>query len=288
MAFAFILRRPAATITCAAAALVVALSACSPAPTAPPQTGNDLPDAHIHGLNVNGETGQVLLATHKGLYDMSANPAVRVGPENDLMGFASAKDPGVFFASGHPGPGSSLPNPLGLIKSSDGGRTWEQLSRQRESDFHALTTTKSGIVAFDGALQTSPDGKTWQTATAGFQPATLAGNPYSDTVLATTADGVQRSTDAGRTWALAKSSPVIQFAAFADAQEAFGVEPGGAVHYSPDGGATWTRQGQVSADVQAIAATKGPDGKTALWAASPTALWVSTDGGATFHPANAS
>lgn len=106
----------------------------------------------------------------------------------------------MFYASGHPGKDSTMPNPLGLIKSTDGGKTWEQVSRQRESDFHALTTTKSGIVGFDGTMRTSTDGTTWKPAAAGFTPAVLAGNPYSDTVLATTPEGVQRSADAGTTW----------------------------------------------------------------------------------------
>jgi hypothetical protein len=54
------------------------------------------------------------------------------------MGFTAGKGSGVFCASGHPGEGADLPTPLGLIKSVDGGKTWEQLARQGESDFHAL------------------------------------------------------------------------------------------------------------------------------------------------------
>lgn len=281
-----------AAVTAAAASLLLSLSACVPAsapadPTPTQSARNGLPNAHIHGLSVNGETGKVLLATHDGLYDVSKKPAVKIGPANDLMGFTAAMDEGVFYASGHPGTDSALPNPLGLIRTSDGGKTWEQLSRQRESDFHALTATKSGIVAFDGTLRTSPDGKTWKTIVTGFMPAVLAGNPYSDTVLATTQEGMQRSTDAGATWALDKSSPIIQFAAFASAKEAVGVEPEGAVHYSADGGATWSRKGQINGEVLALAATEGADGNPWIWAATSTGLVVSTDGGATFRPSDA-
>ena len=115
------------------------------------------------------------------------------------MGFTAA-DHGVFYASGHPGPGSDLPNPFGLIRSTDGGKTWEQLSRQGESDFHALTTTKSGIVGLRRGTSHQPGRKTWTTVAAGFAPAALAGHPDSDTVLATTPEGIQRSTDGGKTW----------------------------------------------------------------------------------------
>lgn len=286
-------RSHTAAATAAAAALLLTLAACAPASTPAPGTApsasaaTGLPSAHIHGLSANGETGQVLLATHDGLFDVSKKPAVKIGATNDLMGFTAAMEQGVFYASGHPGKDSSLPNPLGLIKTSDGGKTWEQLSRQGESDFHALTATKSGIVAFDGQLRTTPDGTTWKTVPAGFVPAVLAGNPYSDTVLATTQEGVQRSTDGGTTWTPVTSGPVIQFAAFASATEAVGVEPGGAVHYSPDGGATWTRKGQISGAVQAVAATEGSDGNPRIWAATSTGLVVSTDGGATFLPSDA-
>lgn len=273
-----------------AAALILALAACTQAPepspeaTSPHHAGNGLPSTHIHGLTVSGDTGQVLLATHDGLFDVTKDPATKIGDTNDLMGFTAGQGEGIFYASGHPGPGSELPNPLGLIKSGDGGKTWEQLSRQGESDFHALTTTKSGIVAFDGQLRASPDGKTWTTVAADFIPAALAGHPNSDTVLATTNVGIRRSTDGGKTWTLVESSPVIQYAAFAHPAEAAGVEPDGTVHFSADAGATWIRKGRIDGQVQAIAAVKGGDGNPWIWAATDGGIIVSTDGGATFRP----
>lgn len=278
--------RPAAVLS-AAVGLTFVLSACQPTPEpstpAPAHSAaSGLPSTHIHGLDVDGETGQILLATHVGLFDISEDPATQIGQTNDLMGFTAGKEDGVYYASGHPGEGSNLPNPLGLIRSTDGGETWEQLSRQGESDFHALTVTKSGIVAFDGTLLTSPDGKAWTTVMTDFSPAVLAGNPDSDTVLATTPDGLQRSGDGGKTWALDPSAPVIQFAAFASPTEAFGVRPDGTVHYSADGGQTWTPKGRISGKLQTIAAVKASDGKPQLWAATTDGILTSTDGGETF------
>lgn len=283
------------------AALILALAGCSPAtdgPAAGPSTpgasstpgssapgaGSSLPSTHIHGLSVSAKTGQVLLATHNGLFDVSAKPARKIGDTHDLMGFTGTNDPSVFYASGHPGPGSDLPNPLGLIRTADGGKTWEQLSRQGESDFHALTVTRSGLVGFDGELRTTADGKTWKTVTAGFTPAALAAHPEGDTVLATTPKGVLRSTDGGGTWTRLAAGPIIQFAAFSDPAEAAGVEPDGTVHYSADGGANWTRKGRIDGKVQAIAAAKGADGTPQVWAATADGLVVSTDGGTTFRP----
>lgn len=277
----------------AGAAILLTLAACSPAgpqaSTAPSieLTDKALPSSHVHGLTVNGDTSQVLLATHDGLFDVTKQPASKIGGTNDLMGFTAGKD-GVFYASGHPGPGSDLPNPIGLIRSTDGGQTWEKLSRQGESDFHTMTTTKSGIVAFDGQLRSSPDGKTWNTVAAQFAPAVLAGHPDSDVVLGTTTDGIQRSADAGATWTLDKNGPVIQFAAFANPNEAAGIGPDGTTYASADAGATWTKQGRIDGEVLAMAAVKGADGDPWIWAATPEGIVVSTDGGMNFRPGDAS
>ncbi|NQD89693.1 exo-alpha-sialidase [Paenarthrobacter sp. CM16] len=272
------------------AALVLTLAACTPA--SPPTTTTPsielsdkaLPSSHVHGLSVDPDTSQVLLATHDGLFDVTKQPATKIGGTNDLMGFTAGKD-GVFYASGHPGAGSHLPNPLGLIKSSDGGQTWEKLSRQGQSDFHAMTATRTGIVAYDGELRHSPDGKTWNTVAARFAPAVLAGHPDSDTVLGTTTEGIQRSTDGGDTWSLSKSGPIIQYAAFATPDEAAGVAPDGTTYYSADAGASWTTKGRVDGEVLAVAAAKVADGNPWVWAATPDGVVVSTDGGITFRPA---
>ncbi|MCM0616569.1 F510_1955 family glycosylhydrolase [Paenarthrobacter sp. TYUT067] len=275
------------------AALVLALAACTPAnpptTTAPSIELSDeaLPSSHVHGLTVDPDTSQVLLATHDGLFDVTKQPATKIGRTNDLMGFTAGED-GVFYASGHPGPGSDLPNPFGLIKSTDGGQSWEKLSRQGESDFHAMTATKTGIIAYDGELRHSPDGKTWNTVAAMFAPAVLAGHPDSETILGTTTEGIQRSTDGGETWSLDKSGPVIQYAAFATPDEAAGVAPDGTTYYSADAGASWTKKGRVDGEVMAIAALKGADGSPWVWAATPEGIVVSTDGGTTFRPTDAS
>lgn len=282
----------AARFTAAAAGLVLTLTACVPesSPARPmqgPSTSNGLPSSHIHGLSVNLETDQVLMATHEGLFDVTREPAAKIGDTNDLMGFTAGGDQDLFYASGHPGAGSDLPNPLGLIRSTDGGKTWEQLSRQGESDFHALTSAKSGIVGFDGTMRRTPDGKTWSVIAAGFVPAALAAHPDSDTVLATTREGLQRSTDGGDTWTLNPAAPVIQFVTFASDAEAIGVEPDGSVHYSADGGETWSRTGRIEGQVHAIAAVESSDGNPWIWAATVDGLVVSTDGGATFRPSDA-
>ncbi|GAB5079073.1 F510_1955 family glycosylhydrolase [Arthrobacter sp. AD-310] len=277
---------PRRLVLAAAAAVVIALSGCSaspgPAGTADTHTtSGEPPGSHAHGLAVDARTGELFLATHEGLFNVTGFPGARIGTPNDFMGFTPAAEPGVFYASGHPGPDSTLPNPMGLLRSSDGGKTWEPLSRQGESDFHALTTSKSGVLGFDGTLRASADGTTWSAADPGFTPFALAGHPAADTVLATTTDGLRRSTDGGKTWTLNTAAPVIQFAAFASATDVVGIAPGGKVHTSADAGATWAPAGQIEGTVQALTALKA-GGPAAVWAATAEGIVHSSDGGATF------
>ena len=94
----------------------------SPSGSPEPAGAQPLPSAHVHGVGINPGDGLVYLATHDGLFRYGPAGPERVGAVNDLMGFTIA-GPDHFYASGHPGPGSDLPNPVGLVESTDAGRT---------------------------------------------------------------------------------------------------------------------------------------------------------------------
>src|SRR5690606_36017630 len=51
---------------------------------------------------------------------------------------ASPSRPGRLYAAGRPPAGTQLPDPLGLIRSQDGGRTWLLVSGQGRLAFTAL------------------------------------------------------------------------------------------------------------------------------------------------------
>lgn len=268
-----------------ATSLLLALAGCSSTaettdPT--PAASSDLPGGHVHGLSADAENGEILLATHEGLFDVSKEPAQKIGPDFDMMGFAATEQAKVFYASGHPAVGEPGPNPVGLLRSSDGGRSWEALSEQGESDFHALASTRSGVVAFDGALRTSEDGITWTNVEVPFVPFSLASESTSNTVLATTESGPQRSGDGGRNWKPLDGAPVIQYVAFAGPQDVFGIGPDGVVHASADAGSTWTRRGRIDSTIEAIAATTSPDDEIILHVATTEGLLTSTDEGENF------
>ncbi|MCW2134208.1 F510_1955 family glycosylhydrolase [Arthrobacter sp. VKM Ac-2550] len=271
-------------LTSAAMSVALLAAGCAqPAETPDPaaDTGAS-PYGHVHGMSVDPASGQVLLATHDGLFNVTAEKPEKIGPTIDLMGFSPAGNDH-FYASGHPGPGSDLPNPAGLIHSTDGGKTWEPLSRQGESDFHALTVTRNGIVGFDGELRLTGDLETWTTSETGIRPYSLAGTSLSPVVLATTEEGVHRSDDGGETWELPANAPVMLLTTFADEATAVGVAPDGSVQVSRDAGKTWQASGgAVSGQPAAIAAAPGDKGQLQIWVATAAGVERSADSGATF------
>ncbi|MHA7294100.1 F510_1955 family glycosylhydrolase [Arthrobacter sp. HLT1-21] len=234
----------------------------------------------MHGMSVDPDTNRVLLATHDGLFDVSESPAIQIGPTIDLMGFTPAGN-GELYASGHPGPGTDLPNPVGLIRSTDQGQTWQPLSRQGESDFHALAATDGGIVGFDGQLRISADGTSWEAADEQIPAFNLAATSRDSVVLATTEEGLQRSTDDGETWAAVPSAPLLMLTALSGG-EAAGVTVEGQIHTSSDAGLTWVPQGAVRGEASAIATHVLDDSTLRIWVATEDGVQVSNDNGQTF------
>ncbi len=242
-----------------------------------------LPSPHVHGVAVNPADSRVYLATHDGLFRYDASGHTRVGPVIDLMGFTVA-GPDHFYASGHPGPGTELPEPVGLIESSDGGLTWSPLSRQGQSDFHALAAAGAGVVGFDGTLRSSADGRTWTTLDPPVEPYALAASPDGEILLATSPSGPARSTDGGANWSPVNRAPLLQVVDWADTSTVVGVTPDGTVAVSNDSGATWTTRADIGGAPQAVGADVPADGSLRVLVVTTTAVMNSTDGGATFAP----
>ena len=210
-----------------------------------------LPSAHVHAIARDPGSGKVVVAAHDGLYVYDGATPQRVGPVIDLMGFTVA-GPGHYFASGHPGTATDLPQPVGLIESRDGGTTWTVLSRGGGSDFHALTTAGSTVVGFDGVLRSTADGRTWREVNLEAQPRTLAGSRDGATVLATTSEGLVHSTDAGLSWRWMDQAPLLLMVAFGDGDTVAGLTPDGQVHTSTDAGGTWRATDLLAPDAQAL------------------------------------
>ncbi|MGH2537487.1 MAG: hypothetical protein ACRDHL_08850, partial [Candidatus Promineifilaceae bacterium] len=92
---------------------------------------------HIHGLGFSADGRQLFVPAHDGLRLFSNGQwQIPDAAGHDYMGYAPADDG--FYSSGHPHPSSGLVNPLGLVKSNDGGQTLTRLGFEGESDFHLM------------------------------------------------------------------------------------------------------------------------------------------------------
>ncbi|MFZ2739325.1 MAG: glycosyl hydrolase [Burkholderiaceae bacterium] len=95
---------------------------------------------HVHGLSYSADGKQLMIPSHHGLAIYANGRWTKAaGPAHDYMGYSATHN--ALYSSGHPAPSSGLSNPLGLIKSRDGGQTWQQLGLSGESDFHTLATS---------------------------------------------------------------------------------------------------------------------------------------------------
>lgn len=129
--------------------------------------------SHIHGMSHHPtDSNKILLASHNGLieYDKEEKVAYYVGSEKfDLMGYSVIPGSNILMTSGHPGEGSSLPNPLGFLWSEDFGKTWEPRGLHGMIDFHALTSTtdQSKLLGYGSdsnknvILESKDKGNTW-------------------------------------------------------------------------------------------------------------------------------
>lgn len=166
----------------------------------------------VHGLTYSPDGKQLMVAAHDGLVVYENGKWSRShASQHDYMGFsATSKN---LYSSGHPAPGSGLVNPVGIIRSKDGGKTWEKLGFERESDFHLLATSWSTNAIYvwnhapnsrmrqRGLHYTVNDSFAWKSARAdglSGDPRALAVHPGNATIVAVaTSTGVFVSRDSG-------------------------------------------------------------------------------------------
>lgn len=278
--------RPLALATAALALVVLTGCAATSAESTDAEPGADgvpvVPaDAgHVHGMAVNAADGLLYLGTHAGTLVVDGDTISKVGDSTiDLMGFAAA-GPDHFYASGHPGPGDDLPNPVGLIESNDGGETWQSLSLSGESDFHTLGAAGDQVYGFNGQLVGTDNGRDWTPGAGDVAPASLAVDPEDgDRVVATTEHGPVRSEDGAATFTHLADAPMLLFVTWPSPEALWGVGLDGTVYHSTDAGESWEARGKVDAP---MAFTAGEDGSVVV--ATETHILMSEDDGKTFEP----
>ena len=165
---------------------------------------------HVHGLGIDPADRTILyIATHGDFYQShDGNLPFKVDIiRADYMAFNAPPITGIpLYASGHPSTGGNT----GLIKSTDGGQSWESVAKVLEPpvDFHAMAVSKSDpntIIGFDsagrGLFKTIDAGKTWETLQYPEYVSALAISPNdSQIIFAGTGKGIFQSTDAAKTW----------------------------------------------------------------------------------------
>ena len=279
--------RPAriAAISLALIGTLALSTACSEEGTASaPSSATAIPaDTHIHGAVRDPADGTLLIATHHGLFKESGDGLTSVGPVVDLMGFALAPD-GTYYASGHPGMQSDLPQPLGLVQSTDGGATWQVLSRGGESDFHALAVSDDQVLGYDGALRQSAEGKEWTTHAIPQEPISLAISPDGSTVLASTGTAVLRSDADLSTWSPLPAAPPALLVSYADVSTIIVLAQDGRLHQSNDGGTTWTAGTTPVPTPSYLSAVRVDDATVEVLVGSGNQVLSTTDLGATTSP----
>lgn len=232
---------------------------------------------HIHGVKVFGK--KILMPTHEGLYRYNAANSMKLvpGPIFDVMGLGIYKT--TLYASGHPGAKSNFAEPVGLISSKDGGKSWKQISLRGQVDFHMLEVGKFdfyGVDSGSGQLMHSGDkGKSWKK---------LGPNKFSDIAPQSTKrgaayallDGALLQTVDGFATTVAIKSEMKWRSIEAVGSTLYGAS-GRDIYQSIDGAVSWKKIASFSNEVSSISANS-----KLLVAIAGDTIFVSRDAGKSF------
>lgn len=224
-----------------------------------------IPWRHVHGLGIDPSDRNILyVATHGDFYQsVNGGPPIKVDEQRaDYMAFIAPYSQGVpLYASGHPATGGNT----GLIKSTDGGKTWQQVATVLDPpvDFHAMGISKSDpnlIIGFDsagrGLFKTIDAGQSWQKLEFPEYISALAISPNDpNAIFAGTGKGIFVSKDGAGTWT--KLTPYDGQLVFALSFDENGVlyasSDGAGLSKSSDLGQTWEKTNSPNLTITSIA-----------------------------------
>jgi photosystem II stability/assembly factor-like uncharacterized protein len=202
----------------------------------------------------------------------------RISPEPfDVMGLAvSTKG---FYASGHSGPGSKLPEPVGLLLTTDRGATWKKVSLSGEVDFHTLETAGDDLYGADSGsghlMYSGNGGKSWvKRGPNTFMD--IAPDPTVKAAVLGVREGkLYRSTDAFKTSTLVKTTFIVESIDWV--KGSLIASSGKVLYRSTDSGSSWkkittlpSQIGTITQSSQLIAVVMG------------SAIYSSSNGGKSF------
>jgi photosystem II stability/assembly factor-like uncharacterized protein len=177
------------------------------------------------------------------------------------MGF-TVVGPDRFLGSGHPDfqKDPDLPPLLGLIKSEDAGKTWEQVSMLGEADFHVLEAVGGRVYGFDSSnerLMVSEDGgRSWAEYSPPEPLISLAADPDdAKRILVAGERRLFTSSDEGRRWRAVRGFTGLL--AWPAPNRLYLITIDGAVRVSGDSGKRWRQVGEIGGRPAAFEA-EGP------------------------------
>jgi photosystem II stability/assembly factor-like uncharacterized protein len=251
-------------------------------------------DPIVGAIDVNPADGSIWMSTNTGLFEIaegSEEPEKVTGSLETDDGTGEISEQLVvrftgedeLIASGHPPEGSQLPPALGLVRSTDAGKTWESVSELGKADFHAIQTSRETIVAGrygEPAIDVSTDGgKTFANKRPPDPLVDLEVDPeVPKRWVATTQSGIFTSSDEGTTWRQRDPVPNTRLS-WAPDGGLFRIDPGGPVKRSDDGGETWEDVGSTGGEPRALHAKSDQELYAVLLEGT---VKQSRDGGATW------
>lgn len=286
----------------AVAVLALAVAGCGRAEERDTTTGRSdrlvdfsLEPPYVNSLERDEGTGDLLLTTNRGFF--------RIDPEDDtvtrqpaeitadgkratlgtFLELDTAID-GSLVGSGHPDPGSQLPQYLGYMRSTDGGETWSNVSRLGLADLHKIVFIHDRVYAWDAVLSAmliSEDGG--EKFSEHFTPRGLIVDFEVDpddpkTIVAATEEQLYRSTDGGDSWRPALREAGVRLA-WPEADTLYIATGDGRVQVSSDSGDTYEEVGEVEGEPYVIEPVTDDE---LLLALSDGTVLRTTDGGETW------
>lgn len=255
-------------LTVALSAGAVACGGGSDVSVAPNEIG------HVHDMVVDGDT--LLVVAHRGLHRLDDGSYRVVGDEaHDLMAMTEGPN-GDLLAGGHPDRRleqyqvDGAPSYLGLVRSADGGESWDVVGLLGEADFHALVAADDGIVGGDSTgtvWRFDADGDGQPVGSIPFAINDIAISPDDPgAIVAASYDGdVAVSDDAGQTWEVQPDAPAIIEIEWT-AAGLTGATTAGELWTASDPTGPFEQVGETPEDVESLLV-------------SDAGIWVATHGG---------
>lgn len=261
-----------ARTACVLAAVAAGLAGCgqgddSRAGGAPSIRLVDLtePPPLVNTLDIDPATQDFLLTTNRGFFRISRSGkvqtvrgTVRAGTASGPLGAfleLAATGPGRLVGSGHPATTDTLPEFLGVMESSDGGRTWRVISRVGQTDVHKFVIKHDRLYAIDsatGTLLVSRDGgRTFageQFTPSGVLIADFEVDPANPRRIVAASDSeLFVSVNGGAAWTRLDRATGIRLA-WPAPDALYRAVKDGSVQRSSDRGASWQTTGRVGGE----------------------------------------